>query len=600
MATEILKLITDKNNTYFKNNHLEAASSAPTTGTYKAGDLIVNTNSSNGIYGWICSTAGTPGTWIALPTEAHTHDYAGSSSVGGAATSTAKLATARNITIGNTTKAFDGSANVSWTTTEIGAVGADTHDHSSLIANYNTTDTASVLPTTLANGEVRFDSRIQKSTADMFPLTNNANAIISINKHSGAYNSQLGFSSNGNIYYRSSNATGTAWNKLDFGGDTCIDVSKTDLNNLKINGEYHGSSLTNSPDGTTNQFYIEVMSRDSGEKYVYQKATKLNSALQEVYDRFMRNGVWHPWRCLVIGAGYPSWLTSAEQKATDIPDRGRFAHASAVVDKNIYVMGGSDDNNDHKNTTYCYSTTGNSWATKTACPTTFRGGSAATYKSKIYVACGDISYAPSNKFYLYDPSANTWTAKANLTTALRYGTLNETYSGVVYIGGENSSSAAVKTVYFYDPSTNTWTTKTAMTAVKRNHNAVSLFNKVYCIGGSTTSTSTSVNTNYCYDASANTWSTKAACTVAESNAYACAFNSKIWYAMGSPEQNPYYSYEGSQTLYIYDPNANKWTTERWLGNHYKGSAECVDNIIYRIGSGFDYDGQVEMIAYKEE
>ena len=37
------------------------------------------------------------------------------------------------------------------------------------------------------------------------PTTNNANAFINLNKHPGEYNSQLGFSSNGNIYYRNFN-----------------------------------------------------------------------------------------------------------------------------------------------------------------------------------------------------------------------------------------------------------------------------------------------------------------------------------------------------------------------------------------------------------
>lgn len=72
----------------------------------------------------------------------HTHNYAGSSSAGGNANAAVKLATARtingtsfdgsanittanwgtarNITIGNTTKSVNGSANVSWTAAEIG------------------------------------------------------------------------------------------------------------------------------------------------------------------------------------------------------------------------------------------------------------------------------------------------------------------------------------------------------------------------------------------------------------------------------------------------------------------------------------------------
>ena len=84
----------------------------------------------------------------------HTHQYAGSSTVGGSATSAVKLATARAIngtnfdgtaaittakwgtartlTIGNSGKSVDGSDNVSWTLTEIGAA-ASGHTHT--IAN---------------------------------------------------------------------------------------------------------------------------------------------------------------------------------------------------------------------------------------------------------------------------------------------------------------------------------------------------------------------------------------------------------------------------------------------------------------------------------
>lgn len=74
--------------------------------------------------------------------SSHTHNYAGSSSVGGVANSAAKLAsvrkingtnfdgsadittanwgTERTITVGNTGKSVNGSANVSWSLAEIG------------------------------------------------------------------------------------------------------------------------------------------------------------------------------------------------------------------------------------------------------------------------------------------------------------------------------------------------------------------------------------------------------------------------------------------------------------------------------------------------
>jgi hypothetical protein len=41
------------------------ATAAPTTGTWKRGDIVYNSTPSAGsIMGWVCVTAGTPGTWV--------------------------------------------------------------------------------------------------------------------------------------------------------------------------------------------------------------------------------------------------------------------------------------------------------------------------------------------------------------------------------------------------------------------------------------------------------------------------------------------------------------------------------------------------------
>ena len=295
MAGETLKIINDKNNSYFEIGKMEIGSSNPTTGTYNAGDVVVSSTQTNGIYGWLCTVSGTPGTWVTLVQSSHTHKYAGSSSAGGVADSAAKLNTSVKITIGNTQKVFDGATDLTWTLDEIGLTTGE-HYHARLIGNYN----ISTIPTTLSNGEVRFDSRVNKGTTDLFPHTNYANAIISINKHSGAYNSQLGFSHDGNIYYRSTSASGTVWKQIAFvPSDYCVSLaSGTDLNTVVKTGTYRGSGWKNTPDGTGDQFYMEVMNKDSTNQYIYQRITKLNSGTQELFDRFMRGGTWFPWRTL--------------------------------------------------------------------------------------------------------------------------------------------------------------------------------------------------------------------------------------------------------------------------------------------------------------
>ena len=83
----------------------------------------------------------------------HTHNYAGSSSVGGAANSAVKLATARTLTIGNKGKSFDGTAGVSWSLAEIGASPLQKSIVSKTVSNGTLTlSTDRYQYATLANG----------------------------------------------------------------------------------------------------------------------------------------------------------------------------------------------------------------------------------------------------------------------------------------------------------------------------------------------------------------------------------------------------------------------------------------------------------------
>lgn len=50
--------------------------------------------------------------------------------------------------------------------------------------------------------ELEFAGQISAGTAGLFPTVDNSNTVINLNRHDGEYNSQLGFSSNGNMYYR--------------------------------------------------------------------------------------------------------------------------------------------------------------------------------------------------------------------------------------------------------------------------------------------------------------------------------------------------------------------------------------------------------------
>ena len=64
MADNLIKIITNRTNTFFTDNSIIAGNGIPTEGNYTKGDVIINnTDNSNGDVMWICIESGTPGQW---------------------------------------------------------------------------------------------------------------------------------------------------------------------------------------------------------------------------------------------------------------------------------------------------------------------------------------------------------------------------------------------------------------------------------------------------------------------------------------------------------------------------------------------------------
>ena len=146
----------------------------------------------------------------------HTHQYAGSSTVGGSATSAVKLATARAIngtnfdgtaaittakwgtartlTIGNSGKSVDGSGNISWTLAEIGAVSQTDFDN-----------------LTIGGRNYVLDSKKESTTTSTYQTRNlSADAAADLAGKVVTFSFDLkGTTAGGNIYvyFRSSNGS---------------------------------------------------------------------------------------------------------------------------------------------------------------------------------------------------------------------------------------------------------------------------------------------------------------------------------------------------------------------------------------------------------
>ena len=89
--------------------------------------------------------------------------------------------------------------------------------------------------TQYGNGTVGYVYALASSTTGIFAVSDNSNSILTVNRHPDSYYSQLGFSSNGNLYYRSFSATAIntsqAWKTIidsgNIGSQTVSNVSGT-------------------------------------------------------------------------------------------------------------------------------------------------------------------------------------------------------------------------------------------------------------------------------------------------------------------------------------------------------------------------------------
>lgn len=119
---------------------------------------------------------------------------------------------------------YDGSAakTINITPSGIGAATSG-HNHTKIQGIMSST----AVPGKSDDGFLTYHFNVNSELTNNMPAANNANAILTISRHNGDYTTQLGFSSDDNIYYRNGVGT-TAWKKLlDSANYTSYTVTKT-------------------------------------------------------------------------------------------------------------------------------------------------------------------------------------------------------------------------------------------------------------------------------------------------------------------------------------------------------------------------------------
>ncbi len=133
----------------------------------------------------------------------------------------------------------------------------------------------------LKDYKLTFNQRVERGSTNMFPMIDNANAVLSIASHPGGYGGQLGFNDNGQVFFRGVSAGnyGT-WSQFAFkgwvenqylpftggslSGDLSLKVLKSDV--------LDGSQIINA--GNKNQLYfgnptVDTVYHESGNNHIF-------------------------------------------------------------------------------------------------------------------------------------------------------------------------------------------------------------------------------------------------------------------------------------------------------------------------------------------
>lgn len=209
---------------------------------------------------------------IGAAASSHTHNYAGSDSAGGAATTAltcsgnaataTTLATARTLTIGATGKTFNGSANVSWTLAEIGAA-ASSHTHS-YAGSSSAGGAANSVKTNLI---IKLNGGSTEGT-NLFTFNGSAAKTINItpsaigasaSSHTHSYLPLSGGTLTGLV---TSSYTSTTWiNSAD--GKSAINLSGTGYTGWIAGNAKNGRLVISSYPGSDDKLYFGYMTNDA-------------------------------------------------------------------------------------------------------------------------------------------------------------------------------------------------------------------------------------------------------------------------------------------------------------------------------------------------
>jgi N-acetylneuraminic acid mutarotase len=257
---------------------------------------------------------------------------------------------------------------------------------------------------------------------------------------------------------------------------------------------------------------------------------------------------------------------------------------AAVLEDEIYVIGGFDEFGQVTDIVEVYNIANNTWTTAAApLPEPLHHTAAASFNGKIYVVGGYTApWSPTNNLFIYDPVQNNWQEGRPMPTAR--GALNVNFiNGTLYaIGG--SSDRPLSSNEAYDPSSDTWTSKALMPTARHHAGSAVVDGKIFVIGGRISGSLENVSVNEAYEPAQDRWITNLEAMQSERSGIAAAspVNSSRIYVFGGEE--PSGTFNNNEK---YDAETNTWISEPAMptARHGLAAVYVEDDKIYVIGGG---------------
>ena len=218
------------------------------------------------------------------------------------------------------------------------------------------------------------------------------------------------------------------------------------------------------------------------------------------------------------------------------------ANSQAIVTNNrVYLLGGATGNYSRTSTVYTAiinsDGTLGTWSTGTSLPVGLANSQAVITNSMVYLIGGYNGGATSAVYYAIinsDGTLGTWYTGTSLPGGIYGSQAIVTNNRVYLLGGYNSSDIPTSAVYYAiinsDGTLGTWYTGTSLPAALASSQAVITNNKLYLLGGITSSSPLST-VRYCSinsDGSLSTWNTGTSLGSTLANSQAIVTNNRVY------------------------------------------------------------------------